>query len=200
MAPFWPPRPSAPRPRRSRSPTTPAMGLAASVWSENINLALDIAPKLAAGIVWVNGTNMMDAAAGFGGVRESGFGREGGWEGLAGYTKPKDTAKPLKTDRRLYDRGRRTPPTRWTAPPSSISAANRRGPTAAIPAPSIARAASCWAMHPSPTAKISATRSRPAMPPKAGPRPPAICARRSCIISLKTFPPGRTNLPPASTR
>ena len=70
-------------------------GLAASVWSENINLALDIAPKLAAGIVWVNGTNMMDAAAGFGGVRESGFGREGGWEGLAGYTKTKSTPKAL---------------------------------------------------------------------------------------------------------
>ncbi len=70
-------------------------GLAASVWSENINLALDIAPKLAAGIVWVNGTNMMDAAAGFGGVRESGFGREGGWEGLAGYTKPKTSPKPV---------------------------------------------------------------------------------------------------------
>lgn len=71
-------------------------GLAASVWSENINLALDIAPKLAAGIVWINGTNMMDAAAGFGGVRESGFGREGGWEGLQGYTKAKGTTKPLK--------------------------------------------------------------------------------------------------------
>lgn len=71
-------------------------GLAASVWSENINLALDIAPKLAAGIVWINGTNMMDAAAGFGGVRESGFGREGGWEGLQGYTKPKSKSKPLK--------------------------------------------------------------------------------------------------------
>ena len=71
-------------------------GLAATVWSENINLALDIAPKLAAGIVWVNGTNMMDAAAGFGGVRESGFGREGGWEGLAAYTKPAGRSKPLK--------------------------------------------------------------------------------------------------------
>ena len=71
-------------------------GLAASVWSENINLALDIAPKLAAGIVWVNGTNMMDAAAGFGGVRESGFGREGGWEGLAGYTRAKTPPKPVK--------------------------------------------------------------------------------------------------------
>ncbi len=71
-------------------------GLAATVWSENINLALDIAPKLAAGIVWINGTNLMDAAAGFGGVRESGFGREGGWEGLAAYTRPKGAVKPLK--------------------------------------------------------------------------------------------------------
>ena len=71
-------------------------GLAATVWSENINLALDIAPKLVSGIVWINGTNMMDAAAGFGGVRESGFGREGGWEGLQGYTKPKTLPKPVK--------------------------------------------------------------------------------------------------------
>ncbi|MEW9919870.1 aldehyde dehydrogenase family protein [Marimonas sp. MJW-29] len=71
-------------------------GLAASVWSENVNLALDVAPKLAVGVVWVNGTNMMDAAAGFGGVRESGFGREGGWEGLAAYTRRKGSAKALK--------------------------------------------------------------------------------------------------------
>ena len=71
-------------------------GLAATVWTENVNLALDIAPKLAAGVVWVNGTNMMDAAAGFGGVRESGFGREGGWEGLAAYTRTKGTRKTLK--------------------------------------------------------------------------------------------------------
>ena len=63
-------------------------GLAASVWSENINLALDIAPRLACGVVWINSTNLFDAAAGFGGRRESGFGREGGWEGLAAYTRP----------------------------------------------------------------------------------------------------------------
>jgi aldehyde dehydrogenase (NAD+) len=67
-------------------------GLAATVWTENINLALDIAPKLKAGVVWVNATNLFDAAAGFGGVRESGFGREGGWEGLMAYLKP--AAKP----------------------------------------------------------------------------------------------------------
>ncbi|EEE37505.1 aldehyde dehydrogenase family protein [Rhodobacteraceae bacterium KLH11] len=70
-------------------------GLAATVWTENVNLALDIAPKLVAGVVWVNATNLFDAAAGFGGVRESGFGREGGWEGLAAYTKPRGKAKPL---------------------------------------------------------------------------------------------------------
>jgi aldehyde dehydrogenase (NAD+) len=62
-------------------------GLAASVWSESINLALDVAPKLKAGVVWINCTNLFDAAAGFGGYRESGFGREGGREGMWEYLK-----------------------------------------------------------------------------------------------------------------
>jgi aldehyde dehydrogenase (NAD+) len=64
-------------------------GLAASVWSETIGLALDIAPKLMAGVVWVNSTNLFDASSGFGGYRESGFGREGGREGILEYLKPK---------------------------------------------------------------------------------------------------------------
>jgi aldehyde dehydrogenase (NAD+) len=68
-------------------------GLAASVWSETIGLALDIAPKLQAGVVWVNSTNLFDASAGFGGYRESGFGREGGREGVYEYLKPKAWAK-----------------------------------------------------------------------------------------------------------
>jgi aldehyde dehydrogenase (NAD+) len=63
-------------------------GLAASVWTENLNLALDVAPKIKAGVVWVNCTNFFDAAAGFGGYRESGFGREGGREGLFEYLVP----------------------------------------------------------------------------------------------------------------
>ena len=67
-------------------------GLAASVWSENINLALDIAPKLKCGVVWINSTNLFDAAAGFGGYRESGFGREGGREGMWEYVKAKDVS------------------------------------------------------------------------------------------------------------
>ena len=62
-------------------------GLAASIWSENINLAMDIAPKIKAGVVWINSTNLFDASCGFGGYKESGFGREGGSEGIRVYTK-----------------------------------------------------------------------------------------------------------------
>src|SRR6202166_674997 len=63
-------------------------GLAASVWSENINVALHVAAQLKAGVVWVNSTNLFDASCGFGGYRESGFGREGGKEGLLEYLQP----------------------------------------------------------------------------------------------------------------
>jgi aldehyde dehydrogenase (NAD+) len=63
-------------------------GLAASLWTENINLALDIAPKLKSGVVWINSTNLFDGASGFGGYRESGFGREGGEEGMYEYLVP----------------------------------------------------------------------------------------------------------------
>jgi aldehyde dehydrogenase (NAD+) len=69
-------------------------GLAASIWSDNINLALDAASKIKAGAVWVNSTNQFDAASGFGGYRESGFGREGGEEGLFEYIRPKWMDRP----------------------------------------------------------------------------------------------------------
>src|SRR5207249_845926 len=54
----------------------------------SMNLALDVAPKIKAGVVWINCTNLFDAASGFGGYRESGFGREGGKEGMWEYVKP----------------------------------------------------------------------------------------------------------------
>jgi aldehyde dehydrogenase (NAD+) len=63
-------------------------GLAACVWSENINVALDVAAQVKAGVVWVNATNLFDAACGFGGYRESGYGREGGKEGMYEYLEP----------------------------------------------------------------------------------------------------------------
>jgi aldehyde dehydrogenase (NAD+) len=64
-------------------------GLAACVWSESINVSLRVAAQIKAGVVWVNCTNMFDAACGFGGYRESGYGREGGREGLLEYLEPK---------------------------------------------------------------------------------------------------------------
>ncbi len=63
-------------------------GLAACVWSESLNVALHVASQLKAGVVWVNCTNLFDASCGFGGYRESGYGREGGREGLLEYLEP----------------------------------------------------------------------------------------------------------------
>jgi aldehyde dehydrogenase (NAD+) len=63
-------------------------GLAACVWSESISLALDVAPQIKAGVVWINTANQFDAACGFGGYKESGFGREGGKEGMVEYLVP----------------------------------------------------------------------------------------------------------------
>ena len=93
-------------------------GLAACVWSESINVALDVASQLKAGVVWINCTNLFDAACGFGGYRESGFGREGGREGLLEYLEPAwfknapalAAAKPrlpTEIDRRFRSRRRR---------------------------------------------------------------------------------------------
>ena len=107
-------------------------GLAACVWSESISLALDIAPQIKAGVVWINTANQFDAACGFGGYRESGFGREGGREGMYEYmtalsedarpaapvvdakgkVKPADGAAPFSIDRtaKLYIGGKQTRP------------------------------------------------------------------------------------------
>ncbi len=74
-------------------------GLAASIWTENVNRALEAAARIKAGVVWINSTNLFDAASGFGGYRESGFGREGGREGLSEYrvaAEPQGKRSPAK--------------------------------------------------------------------------------------------------------
>ncbi|XP_065053435.1 aldehyde dehydrogenase family 16 member A1-like [Rhopilema esculentum] len=63
-------------------------GLGASVWSEKIGLAMEVACNIKAGTVWINNHNLFDAASGFGGYKESGYGRDGGKEGLYEYVKP----------------------------------------------------------------------------------------------------------------
>src|SRR3981081_4298204 len=65
-----------------------AYGLAASASTEGVEVALPRALRIQAGGLWVTGTNMFEAASGFGGYRESGFGREGGREGLREYLEP----------------------------------------------------------------------------------------------------------------
>ncbi|HLJ67847.1 MAG TPA: aldehyde dehydrogenase family protein [Chloroflexota bacterium] len=86
-------------------------GLAASIWSENINVALDIARQVKAGTVWVNSTNVFDASSGFGGYRESGFGREGGREGMYEYLRLEVEGEPAapRTRRRRAGNERQQP-------------------------------------------------------------------------------------------
>lgn len=63
-------------------------GLASCVWTQNLDVAHDVAAQIKAGTVWLNCTNLFDASVGFGGYRESGYGREGGREGMFEYLKP----------------------------------------------------------------------------------------------------------------
>jgi aldehyde dehydrogenase (NAD+) len=97
-------------------------GLAASVWTESINLALDIAPKIKAGVVWINSTNLFDAAAGFGGYRESGFGREGGREGMWEYLTRIPDARRAQRDAETRAPAQRARGVKRAAPAAAHSA------------------------------------------------------------------------------
>jgi phenylacetaldehyde dehydrogenase len=64
-------------------------GLAAGLWTKDVNKAHRLAKKLRAGTVWVNCYNVFDAALPFGGFKQSGWGREMGHEALELYTETK---------------------------------------------------------------------------------------------------------------
>ena len=179
-------------------------GLAASVWSESINLALDIAPKLKAGVVWVNSTNLFDASSGFGGYKESGYGREGGREGVSAYTKPAwlaegeaarraeagDAEAELGPDarRRLHrPHGKALYRRQAAAAGRRLFAPGRRRRTASSSARS-ARA----------TARTSGTPSRRRGRRQAGPRRASTTARRSSTTSPRISPSAPTSSPPGS--
>ena len=92
-------------------------GLAACVWSENISVALDVAPQLKAGVVWINTANQFDAACGFGGYRESGYGREGGREGMLEYLVPlAEDARPAAPPALGALAARAPEPQAWSEP------------------------------------------------------------------------------------
>jgi aminomuconate-semialdehyde/2-hydroxymuconate-6-semialdehyde dehydrogenase len=71
-------------------------GLASVVWTENLTRAHRIANNIHAGIVWINCWLLRDLRTPFGGVKDSGVGREGGFEALDFFTEPKNVCIKLK--------------------------------------------------------------------------------------------------------
>lgn len=65
-------------------------GLSATIWTQDLGKAHRTADKVEAGIVWINAWLVRDLRTPFGGVKESGVGREGGWEALRFFTEPKN--------------------------------------------------------------------------------------------------------------
>lgn len=70
-------------------------GLAATIWTQDISKANRVAAKVEAGIIWVNCWLVRDLRTPFGGVKNSGVGREGGWEALRFFTEPKNVCIQL---------------------------------------------------------------------------------------------------------
>lgn len=65
-------------------------GLSATLWTNNLNRTMQISKQVHAGIVWVNTWLLRDLRTPFGGQKESGVGREGGFEALRFFTEPKN--------------------------------------------------------------------------------------------------------------
>ena len=72
-----------------------AYGLAAMMWTENLTRAHRLAGQIHSGIVWINCWMLRDLRTPFGGVKNSGVGREGGWEALRFFTEPKNVCVKL---------------------------------------------------------------------------------------------------------
>lgn len=70
-------------------------GLAATLWTENLTRTHRMAAQIKSGIVWVNCWLLRDLRTPFGGVKQSGVGREGGWEALRFFTEPKNVCIKL---------------------------------------------------------------------------------------------------------
>lgn len=70
-------------------------GLAATIWTQDISRANRLAAKVQSGIIWVNCWLLRDLRTPFGGMKNSGVGREGGWEALRFFTEPKNVCIEL---------------------------------------------------------------------------------------------------------
>ena len=65
-------------------------GLSATLWTNDLKRTMRISKQIQAGIVWVNTWLLRDLRTPFGGVKDSGVGREGGFEALRFFTEPKN--------------------------------------------------------------------------------------------------------------
>lgn len=65
-------------------------GLSCTIWTNNLNRSMHLAKHIQAGIVWINTWMMRDLRTAFGGTKDSGVGREGGFEALRFFTEPKN--------------------------------------------------------------------------------------------------------------
>ncbi|TRX61267.1 aldehyde dehydrogenase [Fulvivirga sp. M361] len=72
-----------------------AYGLSATLWTENLTRAHRMADRLKSGIIWINCWLLRDLRTPFGGMKQSGVGREGGWEALRFFTEPKNVCIKL---------------------------------------------------------------------------------------------------------
>lgn len=70
-------------------------GLACSIWTQNLTRAHNVAAAIQSGIVWINCWLLRDLRTPFGGVKNSGVGREGGWEAMRFFTEPKNVCVKL---------------------------------------------------------------------------------------------------------
>jgi aminomuconate-semialdehyde/2-hydroxymuconate-6-semialdehyde dehydrogenase len=70
-------------------------GLAATIWAQDISKANRVAAKTESGIIWVNCWLLRDLRTPFGGMKNSGVGREGGWEALRFFTEAKNVCVEL---------------------------------------------------------------------------------------------------------
>lgn len=71
---------------------TSEYGLAATIWTQDVSRANRLAARVNSGIIWVNCWLLRDLRTPFGGFKNSGMGREGGWEAMRFFTEPKNVA------------------------------------------------------------------------------------------------------------
>jgi aminomuconate-semialdehyde/2-hydroxymuconate-6-semialdehyde dehydrogenase len=72
-----------------------AYGLSATIWTENLKRAHRVSHHIKSGIIWVNCWLLRDLRTPFGGMKQSGVGREGGWEALQFFTETKNVCIKL---------------------------------------------------------------------------------------------------------